>query len=129
MVVDDSRIFRDVVMNALRRAGIEAAEAADGAQAWELLRTVRPDLILLDLSMPEVSGAVFLRRLRSDRRWAAVPVIVVSGRAESGDSADLARHAVHGRLCKGRFGLSELVAKVAGVLASASAATPPPSAG
>jgi two-component system phosphate regulon response regulator PhoB len=120
LVVDDSAPFRDVVIAALRRAGVEAAGAADGRTAWPLMESLRPDLVLLDLSMPDVNGRQFLRKLRTTAALCGTPVLLVSGRCESAhDPWQADRHLV-GRLVKGRFGLSELVEKVRLALPAAS---------
>jgi chemosensory pili system protein ChpA (sensor histidine kinase/response regulator) len=111
LVVDDSAPFRDVVTSALRRAGLDAAGAPGGHTAWPLLESLRPDLVLLDLSMPVVNGRQFLRQLRTSATLSHTLVVLVSGRAAAGDPWQADRHVV-GRLVKGQFGLSELVDRV-----------------
>ena len=76
-------------------------------------------LILLDLSMPEMNGRQFLRRLRLVPRFSSTPVFLVSGLAESAAGSWGADRNVLGRLVKGRFGLSELVERVTRALAAA----------
>ena len=83
LMIDDVPLFRDVVLHALQRAGHQVTAAANGAAAMEALKTVRPDLILLDLAMPEMNGLAFLRQLRSDKALGRTPVVVVSSRTPS----------------------------------------------
>jgi CheY-like chemotaxis protein len=83
---------------------------------WSLpiiLGSVRPDLILLDLSMPKINGRQFLRRLRLDPRCPSTPVLLVSGSAGSAAGPWRANRHLLGRLAKARFGLSERVNRVA----------------
>lgn len=68
LVADDSRAMRMIVIRTLRQAGMgghEIVEAEDGAQALELVPTVRPDLILSDWNMPNMTGIDFLHALRA----------------------------------------------------------------
>jgi two-component system response regulator len=83
LMIDDVPLFRDVVLHALQRAGHQVACAANGAAAVEALKTIKPDLILLDLAMPEMNGLAFLKQLRADKALARTPVIVVSALSEA----------------------------------------------
>ncbi len=67
VVVDDHPVVRLGICNALRQEpDIEiAGEAADGSQALELVRAVRPDVCILDVQMPDMSGVMVARRLRA----------------------------------------------------------------
>ena len=112
LMVDDVPLFRDVVLHALQRAGHQVVCAANGAAAMETLKTVRPDLILLDLAMPEMNGLAFLRQLRADRNLARTPVIVVSALSETPEVKEATRIGVQGHLLKSRFSLEQLIAQV-----------------
>lgn len=81
LVVDDEQDVRDYLRTALEDAGFEVETASDGAEALEAVRRRPPDLISLDLVMPRHSGAKFHRELRKDRRFAHIPVLVVTGHA------------------------------------------------
>jgi two-component system, chemotaxis family, chemotaxis protein CheY len=78
LVVDDDFRVRDLWVEALQGAGYAAVGAEDGAVALELIRDLFPDLILLDLRMPRLSGWGFLDAIRSHPRWKEIPVLVVS---------------------------------------------------
>ncbi|MBP7831127.1 MAG: response regulator [Kiritimatiellae bacterium] len=77
LVVDDEMAVREIVRVILQRWGYTVEEAADGPEALRLIEARPPDLILLDLTMPELSGLETLRRLR--RLAPRVPVIISSG--------------------------------------------------
>jgi CheY-like chemotaxis protein len=80
LVVEDDESTRDVVRRALARTGCEVVEAANGRQALDQLDRRTPDLILLDLMMPEMDGFEFLDELRAEPRLASVPVVVLTSK-------------------------------------------------
>jgi two-component system chemotaxis response regulator CheY len=68
LIVDDSRVMRQIVTRTLRQAGFgdhDLVEAADGKQALELTTSERPDLVISDWNMPEMTGVEVLRNLRA----------------------------------------------------------------
>jgi CheY-like chemotaxis protein len=82
LVVDDQPLLRDVQVLLLREAGYVATALSGAREALARLAELRPDLIVLDLSMPDMDGYQFLRRLRADEVWRALPVIVATGLTE-----------------------------------------------
>ena len=82
MVVDDEPNIREVVVRYLRRDGHTVVQAADGEEALELYRRTRPDLVVLDLMLPKVSGLEVCRRLGAEGR---VPLIMLTARGEEED--------------------------------------------
>jgi CheY-like chemotaxis protein len=78
LVVDDDRMFWQVICHALNRDGFNAIPAGGGAEALELVRTSLPKLILLDLVMPGVNGLQLLGVLKADARTSGIPIIVLS---------------------------------------------------
>jgi two-component system response regulator len=112
LMIDDVPLFRDVVLHALQRAGHQVSCAANGAAAVESLKTLRPDLILLDLAMPEMNGLAFLRQLRADKALARTPVVIVSALSEAVEVKEAMKLGVQGHLLKSRFSLEQLIAMV-----------------
>jgi DNA-binding NtrC family response regulator len=78
LIIDDEHNLRKTLAEIFRAHGYSIIEAADGAQAIERLRDVKPDLIFCDWRMPAAGGEEVLRYLRSDSRLAPVPVIVIT---------------------------------------------------
>jgi phosphoenolpyruvate-protein kinase (PTS system EI component) len=78
LVVDDDREVRETVTEVLTDEGYTVAAVADGAAALGLLRTVTPEVILLDLNMPTMNGAAFRRAQRLDPALAAIPTVVMT---------------------------------------------------
>jgi len=79
LLVEDSRFLRMATVRAIARAGYEVSSAADGEEALRLAREELPDLILLDMLLPKVSGPDVLKALHTDPATAAIPVVVLSG--------------------------------------------------
>ena len=82
LVVDDEPNIREVVGLYLRRDGHAVVEAADGEEALELYHRTSPDLVVLDLMLPRMSGLEVCRRMGADRR---VPLIMLTARGEEED--------------------------------------------
>ncbi len=82
LFVDDDPILREFARVHLATAQAEVEVAADGLEAWSLLRQRDFDLMLLDLEMPNLDGFGVLEKMRSDDRLRAMPVIVVTGRED-----------------------------------------------
>lgn len=83
LVVDDDARVRTVVCWQLEAEGYDVHEAADGNAAWQHIADHQPDLVVLDLSLPGISGLDLLRRLRGAGN--PTPVVVLSGRSGEGD--------------------------------------------
>jgi len=82
LLVEDSRSLRLENERALQRAGYEVICAEDGEEALQRAREEFPDVILLDLLLPRISGIEVLRRLRHTAETAEIPIVVVSGLSE-----------------------------------------------
>jgi two-component system, cell cycle response regulator DivK len=85
LVVEDNeknmKLFRDV----LQAAGYDTVEATTAGQALDLAAANRPDLVLMDIQLPDMDGLEALRRLRADERTAATPVVALTALAMDGD--------------------------------------------
>ncbi len=85
MLAEDNPVTLEMVGIRLEHAGHRVIRAANGREALELLEQERPDLILLDMMMPEVDGAEFLMRVKGDALLGSIPIIVVSARSHEDD--------------------------------------------
>ncbi len=81
LVVDDENDVVTYLSTALKSAGFNVVTAGDGFEALEQVKKNEPDLISLDLVMPERSGAKFYRELVKNKKWAKIPVLIVTGHA------------------------------------------------
>lgn len=85
LVADDDPDIRELVALRLTRAGYRVETAADGLEAFDRAVELRPDLVVLDVSMPGADGFETSRRLRGDPRTAHVPVIFLTARTRDED--------------------------------------------
>jgi DNA-binding response OmpR family regulator len=85
LVVDDERSIRLLCRVNLSASGIDVLEAENGTKALELARRERPDLVLLDVMMPDVDGWTVARELAEDDRTREIPVVFLTARAEAAD--------------------------------------------
>ena len=85
LVADDDRDIRDLVIFKLKQAGHQVSWADDGVMALEILRAERPELAILDVMMPGLSGVDVTRELRDDAELAGTRVILLTARAQEGD--------------------------------------------
>ena len=81
LVVDDEPDALELIEFNLKAAGFEVVTAADGAQALKKARSVLPNLILLDLMLPEIDGLEVCKQLRRDSATAAIPIIMLTAKA------------------------------------------------
>ena len=85
LVVDDSDVIRELIKVNLELEGFEVRTAEDGEEALAVIGEFRPDVVTLDVVMPRLGGFETLERMRADPRTADIPVVVVTGRAQSAD--------------------------------------------
>ena len=79
LIADDHPICRRVLSRLLRKRGLRVTEARDGLETLNLTRATRPDLILMDISMPHLDGLTCCRVLKSDPETADIPIIAITG--------------------------------------------------
>ncbi|WP_257293900.1 phosphate regulon transcriptional regulator PhoB [Endozoicomonas sp. YOMI1] len=82
LIVDDEAPIREMVAMALEMAGYQCLEAADAKQAHSLVVDNRPNLILLDWMLPDISGIELARRLKRDQLTAEIPIIMLTAKGE-----------------------------------------------
>jgi two-component system cell cycle response regulator DivK len=116
LYVEDELDTRGAYAALLRSAGFRVAEASNGVDGFEAALQLKPDLLLLDLSLPVVDGYEVMRRLKKNPKTAHIPVVVLSGRALRDDAAPFC----DGFLSK-PHDAADLIRVVNGVLAARSA--------
>ena len=79
LLVDDSKFLRLATERALARAGYEVSTAVDGENALQVAREKRPDLILLDMLLPKMTGPDVLKALKKDPETKTIAVVVMTG--------------------------------------------------
>src|SRR5476649_2037065 len=112
LVVDDSDEIRSLFSICLRREGYEVLEAATGQQGLKLAHTRFPDLVLLDVRLPDISGVEVCRQIKADPALKDVFVALCSGEATSDDHKVSGLQTGADEYLVKPFGLQELLARV-----------------
>jgi two-component system, OmpR family, KDP operon response regulator KdpE len=111
LVIDDEAPIRRLLEIALSGLGWEVFQAGTGFEGLEAIRGCKPDIVLLDLNLPDMKGSELLERLRG---WSSVPVIIVSVRDSEGDIVQLLNAGADDYVVK-PFYTNELVARIEAV--------------
>jgi len=85
LIVDDNRDSRELVVKVLKNKGYRIIEAIDGEDALEKAMAEKPDIILMDISIPKINGYEVTRRLKSQADFKDTPVIALTAHAMKGD--------------------------------------------
>jgi DNA-binding response OmpR family regulator len=85
LIVEDQRDLADSLAFSLSRANYDATVAYDGRSAWQRVQETRPDLVLLDLMLPELSGTEVASRIRTSPALAGMPIIMLTAKADEMD--------------------------------------------
>ena len=112
VVVEDEKQIRRFVRTALESEGCRVFEAQSGRQGLTEAATRKPDLVILDLGLPDLDGVEFIRDLRT---WSVLPIIVLSARTDENDKIAALDAGADDYLTK-PFGVGELLARVRAAL-------------
>ena len=119
LLVEDSKFLRLATERALARAGYEVISAADGPEALELARQKKPDLILLDMLLPKMTGPDVLKALKKDPETREIAVVVFTGLSQK-NAGRLQQDGAFAFLDKSELSLDKgpetLLAAVAGIV-------------
>jgi two-component system cell cycle response regulator DivK len=85
LLVEDNEMNRDMLSRRLERRGYQVLIAVDGQQGLDMAMAEKPELILLDMSLPLLDGWEVARRLKADETMRAVPIIALTAHAMAGD--------------------------------------------
>lgn len=121
LIVDDEPAIRVLLDAALDGEGYRLLEAADGPSALETARTEHPDLVLLDIGLPGLSGLEVCRRLRDEAGTAGTPVLFLTGLGREAEEEAAATVGAQGVITK-PFSPAALVKQVAHMLRQPAAA-------
>jgi DNA-binding response OmpR family regulator len=118
LVVDDNQDIRDLLSHTLSRNGFEVCQASEGFTALKLIHEVHPDLVLLDVMMPGLSGYEVAQRIRenSEMEISEVPILMVTAKSQVANIESGMTSGATDYLIK-PFRLATLIDKVQGMLA------------
>ena len=126
-IVEDDRNIQEIELFALKNSGYQAVGFETAKDFYKALSEKLPELILLDIMLPDEDGYQILAKLRADPACAATPVIMVTAKTSEIDVVKGLDHGADDYLCK-PFGIMEFISRVRAVLRRAAAAVPAPAA-
>lgn len=100
LVVEDHPQNMMLMSDLLNAAGYQVLQAEDGRQGWELAQEYRPDLIIMDIQLPDVSGLELTKRLKADKELKLIPIIAVTAFAMVGDKEEILEAGCDGYISK-----------------------------
>jgi two-component system sensor histidine kinase and response regulator WspE len=116
LVAEDSITVREVERQLLTRLGYDVAVAVDGMDAWNQIRAGRFDMLVTDIDMPRMNGIELVRMVRSDPRFAHVPIAVVSYKDREEDRRAGMDAGANAYLTKGSFQDQSFITTVTGLV-------------
>ena len=122
LVVEDNVLMRKLFVRCLEEGGYTVVEAEDPMSVVDLMLDTGPDLVVMDIVMPGMSGVELIKRIRADERIAGIPVLAVTNLATPADKRRLADAGFNGHVSK-PIKPKDFIATVAGFCKAAPAAT------
>ena len=116
LVIEDDKFLRELISQKLIKEGYEAVKVADGEKGVKAVKEEKPDLILLDLVLPGISGFEALAQIKEDPVLAEIPVIVLSNLSQKNDIEKALKMGADDYLVKAYKTPDEIVEKIASVL-------------
>lgn len=116
LIVEDTELLRRMYVDSLKEEGFNVTAAADGLEALSILRSATPDLILLDLVMPKMSGLEVLEVIKKDDRLRDIPVLILSNPLEDADMERGLELGATDYLIKSEMRVADVAARISEVL-------------
>ena len=108
LVIEDDKSIRNFMKTILEANNYEVIMAVNGAEAYSMITSQCPDLVILDLGLPDIDGMEILSRLR---KWSGMPVVVISARSHEKDKVEALDLGADDYITK-PFGTSEMLARI-----------------
>lgn len=119
LIIEDETVFRMVYQDAFTNYGYEAITAEDGESGWQMAKTEKPDMILLDLNLPKLHGLEVLKNIRSDDEIRDIPVIILTVLGQREDIRKGLDLGANDYLIKGFYSPHEVLRKIDAILVQA----------
>ncbi|MCX6759901.1 MAG: response regulator [Candidatus Nealsonbacteria bacterium] len=116
LVIEDDKFLRELISQKLMKEGYDIFEAIDGEKGIEAIKSEKPDLVLLDLILPEVDGFGVLAKVKEDPALAQIPIIILSNLGQKDDIEKGLKLGAVDYLIKAHFTPNEIVEKIKTVL-------------
>jgi len=112
LLIEDEPLLANLLKQRLEKDGLEVIAGHDGEEALKLLETVQPDLILLDIILPKMSGFEVMEEIQKNANYKKAPIIVISNLGQDTDMAKGQSLGAVGYFIKAQVSIEELVGKI-----------------
>ena len=112
LIIEDDRFLSPLLRSRLEKEGLTVGQAFDGEEGLQVLEKIRPQVIILDLIMPRVSGLELLQTLSSDPQYNRIPVIIMSNLSQESDVEKAKRLGAAGYFVKNKNDAHKLLEEV-----------------
>lgn len=119
LIIEDSVSFRKIYKRVLESDGFKVLEAEDGETGWDLVQKEQPDLVLLDLVLPNISGFEVLKKIRADKLTREIPVLILSVLGEQKYIKEGLELGANDYTVKGFYSPKEILSKIHALLTKA----------
>ena len=116
LFIEDEKNLQEILGQALKQHGFEVKEALNGQDGLDLVAKFDPDLILLDLILPKVSGFEVLEKIKNDETTKKIPIIILTNLENSSDVQRVLELGAFDYLVKSNYSLNEIIQKIEGAL-------------
>lgn len=116
LIVEDDQFFRDLLKKKLSSLGYNIIEAPNGEKGIELAKEKKPDLIILDLLLPNIDGFEVLSKVRTNSETSSTPVIIVSNLGQQEDVERGLKLGATDYLIKSQFDIESITSKIRNIL-------------
>lgn len=110
--VEDDQFLSGMIAERMKNTGAVLISITDGAKAFDAIKDEKPDMVLLDLLMPNVDGFEILRRVREDSETKDVPIIVLSNLGQKEEIEKCKHYGIEEFIVKATIGLNEIIPKI-----------------
>lgn len=114
--IEDDQFLSGMIAQRMNTTGAKLVNVTDGSKAFDVVKDEKPDIVLLDLLMPNVDGFEILRRIRSDDETKHVPVIVLSNLGQKEEIKRCEALGIEEFIVKATIGLNEILPRISKVL-------------
>lgn len=116
LIVEDDKFLRELISRKLTEEGFEMIEAVNGEEVFKKIKEKRPDLILLDLILPTISGFEVLEKIKRNSEWSSIPVIILSNLGQKEEVEKGIKLGALDYLIKAHFTPVEIIEKIKNTL-------------
>jgi phosphoserine phosphatase RsbU/P len=116
LLVEDQPGFRRIYHDVLESDGYEVLEAQDGEEGWNMVKSRKPNLVLLDLGLPKIDGYEVLKRIRADAETQTIPVIIFSVLGDQKDVKKGLELGANDYTVKGFYTPRQILSKIKGLM-------------